>query len=51
MTRKRNGVGARLQAENKALIKIHGICHHLALACGDANDRISYIKEVEKILL
>ena len=51
MTRKRNGVGARLQAENKALIKIHCICHHLALACGDANDRISYIKEVEKILL
>ena len=42
---------ARLQAENKALIKIHCICHHLALACGDANDRISYIKEVEKILL
>ena len=44
-------VGARLRAENKALINIHCICHRLALACGDANDRISYIKEVEKILL
>ena len=50
MTGKRNGVGARLRAENKALINIYCIYHHLALACGDAIDRISYIKEVEKIL-
>ena len=27
------------------------ICHRLAFICGDANDRISYIKEVEKIFL
>ena len=51
MTGKRNGVAARLRADNKALINIHCICHRLALACGDANDRISYIKVVEKVLL
>ena len=37
MTRKRNGVGTRLQAKNKALIKMHCICHHLALACAKYN--------------
>ena len=51
MTGKRNGVAARLRAENKALINIHCICHRLALACGDANDKVSYIQEAEKVLL
>ena len=51
MTGKRSGVGTRLRADNKALINVHCICHRLALACGDANDRIAYIKEVEKILI
>ena len=30
---------------------MHCICHHLALACGDANATISYIKQVEKVLI
>ena len=51
MTGKRNGVAARLRADNKALINIHCICHRLALACGDANDNVSYIKQVERVLL
>lgn len=46
-----NGVAARLRADNKSLINVHCICHHLALACGNAKDRISYIKEVENVLL
>ena len=51
MTGKRNGVASRLRAGNKTLINVHCICHRLALACGDANDTISYIKQVEKVLL
>ena len=51
MTGKRNVVAARLRADNKESINIHCISHRLALACGDTNDRISYIKEVEKVLL
>ena len=50
MTGKRNGVTARLRADNKALINTHCICHRLALACGDAND-VSYFKQVERVLL
>ena len=44
MTGKRNGVASRLRAGSKTLINVHCICHHLAPACGDANDTISYIK-------
>ena len=51
MTGKRNVVAARLRADTKESINIHCISHRLALACGDTNDRISYIKEVEKVLL
>ena len=32
-------------------LNVHCICHRLALACGDANDEVSYIKTVEKILV
>ena len=33
------------------LLNVHCICHRLALACRDANDHISYIKTVEKVLI
>jgi hypothetical protein len=33
------------------MLNVHCICHRLALACGDANDHVSYIKTVEKVLL
>ena len=26
------------------MLNVHCICHRLALACGDANDEVSYIK-------
>ena len=51
MTGKRNGVAILLREESKVMLNVHCICHRLALACGDANDEVSYIKTVEKILV
>ena len=51
MVGKENGVTAKLKREAKRLLNVHCICHRLALACGDANDHISYIKTVEKVLI
>lgn len=51
MVGKENGVAAKLKREAKMLLNVHCICHRLALACGDANDHISYIKTVEKVLI
>lgn len=51
MVGKENGVTAKLKREAKMLLNVHCICHRLALACGDANDHISYIKTVEKVLI
>lgn len=51
MTGKRNGVAILLREESKVILNVHCICHRLALACGDANDEVSYIKTVEKILV
>ena len=51
MIGKNNGVAAQLRRECKLMINIHCICHRLALACGDANDHVSYIKTVEKVLV
>ena len=52
MTGKNNGVAAKLRSSNnKKLINIHCIAHRLALACGDANNSVSYILTVEKILI
>ena len=52
MTRKTNGVAARLRRTvNPSLINIHCICHRLALACASANDSLSFLLKVEKILL
>ena len=48
MVGKENGVAAKLKREAKLLLNVHCICHRLALACGDANDQISYIKTVER---
>ena len=46
---KENCVAAKLKREAKMLLNVHCIFHRLALACGDANDDISYIKTVEKV--
>ena len=52
MTGKTNGVAARLRRTvNPSLINIHCICHSLALACASANDSLSFLLKVEKILL
>lgn len=51
MTGKKNGVAALIRRECKLFLNVHCICHHLALACGDANDHVAYIKTVEKILI
>ena len=51
MTGKRNGVASLLRKESKVMLNVHCICHRLALACGDANDDVAYIKTVEKILV
>ena len=51
MTGKRNGVAVQLRRECKIMLNVHCICHRLALACGDANDHVSYIKTVEKVLV
>ena len=51
MVGKENGVTAKLKREAKRLLNVHRICHRLALACEDANDHISYIKTVEKVLI
>ena len=51
MVGKEDGVAAKLKREAKMLLNVHCICHRLALACGDANDHISYIKTVEKVLI
>ena len=40
-----------MRQECKLLLNVHCICHRLALACGDANDHVSYIKVVGKILV
>ena len=40
-----------LREDCKLLLNVHCICHRLALACGDANDQVSYIKTIEKVLL
>jgi hypothetical protein len=51
MTGKKNGVAVQLRRECKLMLNVHCICHRLALSCGDANDHVSYIKTVEKVLL
>ena len=51
MTGKRNGVAVQLRRECKLILNVHCICHRLALACGDANDDLNYIKVVEKVLV
>ena len=42
MTGKRNGVSSQLCKESPRLFNVHCICHRLALACGDANNDVSY---------
>lgn len=51
MVGRKNGVATQLKKVNPKLINIHCVCHKLALACGDANDTISYVKEFESLLL
>ena len=51
MTDRINGVSAQLHKESPLLLKVHCICHRLALACVDVNDDVAYIITVEKILI
>ena len=50
MTGSRNGVAAKLRETVPTLIKIHCICHRLALACNDANGSLTSISQVETVL-
>ena len=51
MTGSKSGVGVRLQQTSPIMLRSHCISHRLALACGDANDSVKYILEVERILI
>ena len=53
MTGHQSGVAARLsERENyQAMLRVHCICHRLALPCSDTGDELSYIQEFEKTLL
>ena len=51
MTGNRNCAASLLRKECKIMRNVHCICPRLALACGDANDDVAYIKTVEKILV
>ena len=42
---------ALLHKESKVMLNVHCTCHRLALACPGANDKVSYIKTVERILV
>ncbi|KAJ8333556.1 hypothetical protein SKAU_G00415640 [Synaphobranchus kaupii] len=44
MTGRKNGVAVLLQKENPLMTAIHCICHRLALAVGQAGERVPYIK-------
>lgn len=50
MTGAKGGVGARLKRKFVIMIRSHCINHHLALACGDANEQVKYIQVVEVAL-
>ena len=50
MTGRSNGVAAKLKGLNKTILSFHCICHRLALACADASDDVSFIKDVEATL-
>ena len=51
MTDRINRVSAQLHKESPLLLKVHCICHRLALACVDVNDDVAYKITVEKILI
>ena len=50
MTGSKNRVGTRLQKRSPIMLRSHCINHRLALACGDANDKVSFIAKAETIL-
>lgn len=50
MLGKKTGVAALLREICPSLLKIHCICHKLALACADSNENLKYIKDVELLL-
>ena len=45
----RIGVAAKLREVVPKLTDIHNICHHLALACNDANDNLTSISQAETV--
>ena len=50
MVGKRTGVVTRLKQVNPVLLKVHCICHRLALSCTDSNESLTYIKNLETLL-
>ena len=50
MLGKKNGVAAKLKADNPTLVNIHCVCHKLALACTDTVAELKFIKQVETTL-
>ena len=51
MVGKNNGISALLKRETPSLVNIHCICHRLALACGDSNNKVKYMLTIEWLLL
>ena len=51
MVGKNNGVSALLKRENPRLVNVHCICHRLALACGDSNNKVEYMHTIERLLV
>ena len=50
MTGRSYGVAAKLKGLNKTFSSFHCICHRVVLACADASDDVSFIKDVEATL-
>ena len=48
MTGKHSGVAARIKSKQPILTSIHCIAHHLALAAGQASDKVKFIADTFK---
>jgi len=51
MVGKNNGRSALLKRENPGLVNAHCICHNLALASGNFNNKVEYMLTIERLLV
>ena len=51
MTGCRGGVATLLRSLNNKMISVHCICHRLALASGQASNKVKYLKQMKENLL